>query len=167
MTRRPFTARALACLGAALILSACSDEPTADDDPISVGQLPTPTASAVPSAAGGSAAAALEPLPAGRATGSVLVTYEGLGELRAPFTGECTHDGPVTEFRGTADGADIVLTFGPDGATLAVDDVGLRSTAALADGTIEVDGDSVALQAPLLEGGQVIGAVELDADCAA
>jgi hypothetical protein len=164
VTRPPTVARALPWLAAAAVLGACSSAP---DEPIEVDQLPAPSSSAAPSSAGESAAAALQPLPAGPATGSVLVTYQGLGELRSPFTGECTHDGPVTEFRGTADGADIVLTFGPDGATLTVDDVGLQSTAALAAGSIDVDGDHVDLEAPLLAGEQVIGTVELDADCAA
>ena len=162
MSRPPTAVRALPWLAAA-VLAACSGEEPAQ--PIRVDQPPAPSSSAVPSSAGGSAAAALQPLPAGPATGSVLVTYEGLGELRSPFTGECIHDGPVTGFRGTADGAELVLTFGPDGATLEVDDVGLQSTAAVADGTIDVDGDSVALAAPLLAGGQVVGAVELDVDC--
>jgi len=145
-----------------LALGACSGE---SDEPIRVEGLPTPTSSTAPPAAGESAAAALQPLPAGTATGSVLVTYEGLGELRAPFTGECTAGTETLRLDGRADTAEIRLDATPDGVRLTMDDVGLSATSDVATGRYEVSGRHLSLAAPLVHDGGSTGRVELEVDC--
>ncbi|WNV74825.1 hypothetical protein [Geodermatophilus sp. DSM 44513] len=125
-----------------------------------------PTATpALPGLAGPGEAAVVGTLPTGIADGSVVVSYAGLGEVRAPMSGTCAHAGARTTVRGSADGAAVELAFGPEGAVLTLDDVGLRSTAAVAAGDLAVDGVRLHLTAPLVADGQVIGDVDLDVTC--
>lgn len=118
-----------------------------------------------PALAGAPEARALAPLPAGAATGSAILSYSGVGELRAPFTGSCTHDGGSTHLDGSADTAHITLDVTPTGAQLRLRDVGLSATSDLTTGRYGVSGNHLSLVAHLAHDGQQIGSVQLDATC--
>lgn len=141
--------------------AASSAGSTAGEEAADGTSAPTP-----PPLAGDAEAGALASLPEGPATGTAVLTYSGVGELRAAFTGECSHDGESTSLEGTADTAQIRLDVAPDGARLAVDDVGLSATSDLATGRYDVAGNHLSLAAPLVSGGQPTGQVELEVDCA-
>ncbi|SDF43267.1 hypothetical protein SAMN05660662_2203 [Blastococcus aurantiacus] len=115
--------------------------------------------------AGGAEAEALAPLPAGPATGTAVLVYSGLGELRAPFTGQCSHEGSTTRIEGSADTARIVLDVTPDGARLALDDDGVTATSDLSTGRYEVTGSHLSLRADMSQDGESAGSAELEIDC--
>jgi hypothetical protein len=115
--------------------------------------------------AGGAEAEALAPLPAGPASGTAVLVYSGLGELRAPFTGQCSHEGSGTRIEGSADTARIVLDVTPDGARLALDDDGVTATSTLARGRYEVTGSHLSLRADMSQDGERAGSAELEIDC--
>ena len=93
-----------------------------------------------------------------------MLTFPGLGELRAPFTGECSHDGGTTRIEGSADTAQITLEIGPDGAELALDDLGVLASSDLTTGRHEVSGDHLSLAADLTQDGMQAGSAELEID---
>ncbi len=123
------------------------------------------SAPAPPPPAGEAEAEALASLPEGPAAGTAVLAYSGVGEVRAPFSGECTHDGDATRLEGSADTARIRLDVAPDGAQLTLDDVGLSATSDVATGRYDVEGNHLSLSAALLSGDQTIGRVELEVDC--
>lgn len=175
MTSRPAGAAA-SVLAALLLAAGCT---SADDDATggtaggttgdaaatapSAG-TPVPSAPALPPA-GSAEAEALAPLPDGAATGTAVVAYSGVGEVRSPFTGECSSDGDATVLEGTADTAAIRLEVAPDGVRLDLDDVGFSASSDLAEGRYEVTGGHLSLDAPLVSGGQPVGQVQLEVDC--
>ncbi|MGY2129959.1 hypothetical protein [Blastococcus sp. SYSU DS0617] len=131
---------------------------------------PAPTSPSAPAAgpgdlAGTAEAEALGSLPAGPASGTAVLVYSGLGELRAPFTGQCSSEGSTTRIEGSADTARIVLTVTPGGARIALDDDGLTATSDLATGRYEVAGSHLSLSADMSQDGQPAGSAELEIDC--
>ena len=165
---RPAVVAALVLLAA----TGCTDDPAdarVDQSPASTpGPATTSTsgpATTPPEPAGEAEAEALAPLPAGPATGTTALVYSGLGELRAPFSGQCSHDGSTTRIEGSADTARIVLDVGPDGARIALDDDGVTSTSDLAAGRYEVSGGHLSLRADMSQDGEPAGSAELEIDC--
>ena len=140
-----------------LVLAGCTDD--------GAGSASSPPATTAPDLAGGAEAEALAPLPAGPATGSAVLVYSGLGELRAPFTGQCSHAGSGTRIEGTADTARIVLDVAPDGARIALDDDGVTATSDLATGRYDVAGSHLSLRADMSQDGEPAGSAELEIDC--
>jgi hypothetical protein len=148
--------------------TASDDDPAADD-----ASSPRDTAStsggsgpsAPPPPAGASEARTLATLPEGAATGSVVLSLSGLGELRAPFDGECSRDGDTTRIDGSADTAQILLEVAPDGVRLELEDVGLSMTSDLATGRYDVTGDHLSLAAELVSADRSAGRAELEIDC--
>ena len=136
-----------------------------DADPAGSASSSSPTRPAPPTLAGGSEAAAVSVLPEGPATGTAVLAYSGIGELDEPFTGECSHVGDTTTITGTADTAQIRLEITPDGARLALEDVGFAATSDLATGRYDISGTHLSLDAPLAQDEQVVGSVRLDVDC--
>ena len=118
-----------------------------------------------PVLAGSAEAEALAPLPAGPATGTAVLAYSGVGEVRAPFSGECAHAADTTRLDGSADTARIRIDVGPDGARLALDDQGLTATSDLTAGRYDVSGAHLTLDAGLTQDGLTIGSVRLEIDC--
>ncbi len=118
-----------------------------------------------PTLAGGAEASAVAGLPAGPASGTAVLVYSGVGEVREPFTGECARDGDTTRIEGTADTAGIRLDVGPDGAQLALDDLGFSATSTLTTGRYDVEGGHLSLSAGLTRDDQAVGSVELEIDC--
>jgi hypothetical protein len=132
-------------------------------DAVSEGTGPRPAAS--PTLAGGGEAQALAGLPDGAATGTAVLAYAGVGVLRAPFTGACSGVGDDTRLEGTADSAQIRLDVTPDGARLALDDLGFSATSDLTTGRYDVEGNHLDLVADLAQDGMTVGSVELEVDC--
>ncbi|SHG85629.1 hypothetical protein [Geodermatophilus nigrescens] len=151
------TAAALVLLGAA----GC----TASGDDADGGSPGTPAAPTAPELAGPAEAEVLAALPAGAATGTAVLSYAGLGELREPFTGQCSHDGGSTRIEGSADTARITLVVGPDGARLDLDDSGVTSSTELSTGRYEVSGNHLSLAADLALDGMRAGSADLEIDC--
>jgi hypothetical protein len=163
VSRRRDVRRALLAAVAAMATAGCSPgeaEPASDGT-----QAADPAPPPVPELSGPSEAAEVGTLPDGPATGSIVISYDGLGEVRSPFTGTCSHDGSSSELRGTAGEANVVLVFDTAGATLTVEDVGLQSEAALASGDLRAEGNRLILAAPLVTADQAIGDVELNVIC--
>ena len=160
MSARRFIAPAV--LPLLLFAAGCTG---ADDGSPAAQSTPAASSAAAPTPAGPAEASALAPLPTGPATGDVVLTWSGLGEIREPFTGQCSHDGATTRLEGSADTAQIQVTVTPDGASVAVEDVGLSTTSELATGRYDVSGGHLALAAPLASGGQAVGSIELEVDC--
>ncbi len=128
---------------------------------------PSGSSTAPPPLAGTSEAEAVDPLPAGHALGTAVLTYSGAGEVREPFEGECWHEGDTTRIQGAANTAVVRLSIAPDGARLAVDDADLSATSVLTTGRYEVDGIHLSLSAGLTQDGERVGSVELEIDCGA
>ena len=63
------------------------------------------------------------------------------------------------------DTAQVRLEIAPDGARLALEDVGFSATSDLATGRYDVSGGHLSLDAPLAQDGQVVGSVQLEVDC--
>lgn len=144
--------------------SGCSDDPP--DARLEETPTATSTASTTPpEPAGDDEAESLGRLPTGPATGTAVLVYNGLGELRAPFTGQCSHDGSTTRIEGSADTARIVLDVTPDGARIAVDDDGVAATSELAAGRYEVTGSHLSLRAGMSQDDEPAGTAELEIDC--
>jgi hypothetical protein len=161
--RRVLTATAT--LSVALLgVVACSG---AGDDSSGAGAPPAPTTTAPPPLAGTAEAHALYPLPSGPATGTAVLTFVGVGELRSPFSGNCSHGTDTTGIDGSADTAQIHLDVSPDAARLTMEDVGYSADGDLAAGRYDVSGAHLSLDAPLVQQGQVIGSVQLEVDCGA
>jgi len=154
-------------LVAALLLLAatgCTDDPA--DAPLDEAPAASSAPTTTPAQPAGEAEAdALAPLPAGPATGTAVLVYSGLGELRAPFAGQCSHDGSTTRIEGSADTARIVLAVSPEGARIDLDDDGVTSTSDLAAGRYEVGGRHLSLRAGMSQGGEPAGSAELEIDC--
>jgi hypothetical protein len=141
---------------------------TGSPRPTAASGTPSPTpAPAPPSAglAGASEARALAPLPSGAATGSAVLSYAGVGEVRAPFNGRCSHDVGTTRLDGFADTAHITVDVTPTGARVQLRDVGLSATSDLTTGRYAVSGDHLSLAAHLAHDGEQIGSMQLDATC--
>ncbi|RBY80070.1 hypothetical protein DQ239_02975 [Blastococcus sp. TF02-09] len=158
---RPAVAAALVLLAA----TGCTDAPPAAR---SDGPAPATSSSSGPAPAppaGEEEAQALAPLPDGVATGTAVLVYSGLGELREPFAGQCSHDGSTTRIEGTADTARIVLEVTPDGARIDLDDGGVRSSSELSAGRYEVSGGHLSLRADMTQDGESTGTAELEIDC--
>jgi hypothetical protein len=159
--------RALRLLAVAVAVQAallgCTDS---SDQPAAGSPAPSSTpAPAPPTPAGTAEAHALAALPTGPATGTAVVAVTGAGELRAPFTGQCSHTADGTRLEGSADTATIRLDVTPGGAHLALDDVGLSATSDVATGRYEVSGRHLSLSAALVHDGGSTGSVELEVDC--
>ena len=144
--------------------SAPAASASASSGPSPSGAVATPT-DPVATPAGPAEASALAALPTGPATGTAVLAYTGVGEVREPFAGDCTHDGGTTRIEGTADTARITLTVAPTGATVALEDVGFSATSSLATGRYDVAGRHLSLAAPLTSGDQPAGSIELEIDC--
>jgi hypothetical protein len=142
--------------------AACTDD-DADADGSPTG--PSASGTAPVDLAGAPEAEALAPLPAGPATGTAVLVFSGLGELRAPFTGQCSHEGSTTRIDGSADTARIVLDVTPDGARITLDDADVTSTSELATGRYDVTGSHLSLRADMRQGGEPAGSAELEIDC--
>lgn len=157
---RLITAVALVLLAA----TGCTDDaPGAPPDGPPAATSSSGPAPAAP--AGEAEAEVLAPLPAGPATGTAVLVYSGLGELREPFTGRCSHEGSTTRIEGTADTARIVLEVTADGARIELDDDGVSSTSDLAAGRYEVSGGHLSLRADMSQDGEPAGSAELEIDC--
>jgi hypothetical protein len=185
---RSWVRHGVPALAAALLLAGCSDDtasssdgsatssspavPTAVQDSAAPASSPAGTTStqdsaspSLPPAAGASEAAVARTLPEGPAGGSVVLTFDGLGEARSDFAGQCTRTGAGTTIAGTAGTAELSLEFTPDAVRLTVHDEGLDSEATVAAGDLTVDGGRLTLDAPMLEGGQTTGRVRVDIVC--
>lgn len=150
------------CLSVLLLLllgtAACSDT---DGEVGTTG----PSSTALPSPAGESEATTVALLPEGPATGDLVITYDGLGELRAPFSGECATEGETTTVSGSADTAAVALEFSPAGSSVAVDDDGLRQVSQLGQGDYQVVDATLDLSAPLTQDGVGTGEITLTVTC--
>ncbi|RBY91728.1 hypothetical protein DQ244_10595 [Blastococcus sp. TBT05-19] len=157
--------RALTAVAVVLLATAgCTGG--SDDEAGRRGTDPSAAGSPAPvQLAGPAEAEALEALPAGPATGTAVLAFSGLGELRAPFTGECSHDGDATRIEGSADTARITLVVGPDGARIELDDAGVTATSQLGTGRYEVSNGHLSLAADLAQDDQRAGSAELEIDC--
>ncbi|HEX2073460.1 MAG TPA: hypothetical protein VHF92_06720 [Geodermatophilus sp.] len=161
MTRRRVLAAAAGLSVVLLGAMACTGS---GDDPADSASPSAPT-TAPPTLAGGAEAEAVSVLPAGPATGTAVLAYSGVGELSAPFSGDCSHAGDATEIAGSVDTAQVRVEIAPDGARLALEDVGFSATSDLATGRYDVSGGHLSLDAPLAQDGQVVGSVQLEVDC--
>jgi hypothetical protein len=141
---------------------ACSGSP---DDSTGTPSSPVPTTAALPTLAGSAEAQALYRLPSGPATGSAVLTFVGVGELRSPISGNCAHGTDTTRIDGSADTAQIHLDVDPHAVRLAMQDVGFSANGDMAKGRYDVSGAHLSLDAPLVQEGQVIGSVQLEVDC--
>jgi hypothetical protein len=139
-----------------------SGDGSAGGPPSASTTLPSTT---TPTLAGSAEAQALTPLPAGRATGTAVLAYSGVGEVRAPFSGACSHTADATRVEGSADTARIRIDVAPDGARLALKDIGLSATSDLTTGRYDVSGRHLSLAARLAHDGEAIGSVTLEIDC--
>ena len=158
---RAAAAAALVLLGA----TGCTADASGADETPPVSTAPSASGTTPPDLAGDAEAEALTRLPAGPATGTAVLVYSGLGELRAPFTGQCSHEGSTTRIEGSADTARIVLDVTPDGARIALDDDGVAATSDLATGRYEVTGSHLSLRADMRQDGEPAGSAELEIDC--
>ena len=113
----------------------------------------------------GKEARLLAPLPSGAATGSAVLAYSGVGEVSAPFHGQCSHQAGSTRVAGTADTAHITVDVTPGGGRVTLADVGLSATSDLTSGRYAVSGRHLSLAAHLAHDEQVIGTIELAVDC--
>ncbi len=164
MTRRHVLAATAAL--PVVLLGAMGCTGSADDSAGSASpSSPTAPTTTPPALAAGAEAEALSVLPAGPATGTAVLTYSGVGELSAPFSGDCSHTGDTTAIAGSVDTAQVRLEIAPDGAQLALEDVGFSATSDLATGHYDVSGRHLSLDAPLAQDGQVVGSVQLEVDC--
>jgi hypothetical protein len=164
MTRRRVSAATAAL--SVVQFSAVGCTGSADDSAAST----PPSSPAVPSTtpptlAGTAEAQTLSLLPSGPATGTAVLAYSGVGELRSPFSGDCSHAADTTRVDGSADTAQIRLEVAPDAARLDMEDVGFSASGDLATGRYDVAGAHLSLDAPLVQDGQVIGSVQLEVDC--
>jgi len=164
---RPLRFLAAAAVLPAALLGAAGCTGSGDRPAAAPSTAPAPDAgeSPTPTLAGPAEAAALAALPDGPATGTAVLAYSGVGEVREPFTGECSHAGDTTRIEGSADTARITLDVAPDGARLALDDLGLSATSELSTGRYEVSGGHLSLAAQLTSDGQSAGSVTLELDC--
>ena len=124
-----------------------------------------PSRSQAPPAAGRELAAAAARLPLGAATGSVTVSWSGLGELAGPITGSCSRAGDVTLISGRSDTATLDFRFAPSGSSLKFLDEGVQTTTALAKGDYQVDGGTMTVRAELLGGGGAVGTLTAQVTC--
>jgi hypothetical protein len=129
--------------------------------PSEVPGTPVPTAPL----AGSSEARELAPLPEGPARGTTVLAYSGVGEVRAPFSGQCSHGAGSTRVAGSADTARITIDVTPDGARVTLKDVGVSATSALTTGHYVVSGRHLSLAAHLAHDGEPIGSIQLEVDC--
>ncbi|GAB3357350.1 hypothetical protein [Modestobacter lapidis] len=160
--------RSLRTLIAATFVLLAAAGCTGSDDDAGDGAPSTPAAPAAPAApelAGPAESEALAALPTGTATGSAVLSYAGLGELREPFTGRCSRDGDSTRIEGSADTARITFVISPDGARLDLDDSGVTASSELSTGRYEVSGTHLSLAADLAQNGVRVGSAELEIDC--
>ena len=146
-----------------VLLGATGCSGSADDSAGSAS--PSPTTATPPTLAAGAEAEAVSVLPTGPATGTAVLVYSGVGELNAPFGGDCSHTGDTTEITGSVDTAEVRLEIAPEGAWLALEDVGFSATSDLATGRYDVSGAHLSLDAPLAQDRELIGSVRLEVDC--
>ena len=165
MTPLRSTAAAAAIALGMLGVSGCTGSGDDADAGPSSATLTAPVTPPAPSLAGDEEARALSRLPEGTATGTAVIAYSGLGELRAPFSGVCSHDGDTTVVEGSADTARIRLEAAPEGVQLTLDDVDLSTSSDLATGRYDVSGAHLTLDAPLAHDAQTVGSVQLEVDC--
>ncbi|MGY1731906.1 hypothetical protein ACI798_10305 [Geodermatophilus sp. SYSU D01045] len=145
-----------------LALAGC----TADGDDATPAGSPAPAAATVPPAAGADVADALAALPAGAASGTVDVRYQGLGRLAGPLTGACTHpEAGRTAVTGSVDTATLEVAAGPDGVVLTVLDGDVEQRTPLSEGEYRVDGPRLVVTTTLLGQDTGVGEVDLDLRC--
>lgn len=118
-----------------------------------------------PGLAGSTEARELAPLPTGAASGSAVLAYSGVGELRAPFRGRCSHGAGGTQVSGSADTAQITVEVTPGGGHVTLKDIGLAGTSDLTTGRYAVSGRHLSLAAHVAHDGQPIGTIQLEVDC--
>jgi hypothetical protein len=104
-------------------------------------------------------------LPTGAAKGSAVLAYTGVGEVRAPFSGQCSHGTGTTRLTGAADTAHITVDVTPGGARVQLQDVGLSATSDLTTGRYVVSGNHLSLAAHLAHDGEQIGSLQLEITC--
>ncbi|NEK87282.1 hypothetical protein GCU60_16185 [Blastococcus saxobsidens] len=145
-----------------LVATGCTD-----DEGAAAGGSATAGPTTAPELAGVEEAELLGTLPEGPATGTAVLSYIGVGELRAPFLGECVTSGNTVRLEGMADTARIRVDVAPDGLELTLDDVGLSMVADLTTGQYDVTGNHLSLQAGLAHDGEPVGSADLEIDCGA
>jgi hypothetical protein len=136
--------------------------PATSSFPSSAPSAPEPP---VPTLAGSEEAQIVAGLPSGPASGTAVLAYSGVGEVREPFRGECSHDGDTTRIQGSADTARILVEIATDGASLTLDDDGFAATSSLTTGRYLVAGGRLSLAAGLAQDSQAVGTVELVIEC--
>ena len=164
MTRRRAALGAVAVAALAWCSACTGDEPPSSAAPSSPAAEAAP-ATSLPAPAGEEEVRLLAGLPEGPATGTVVLTYTGVGELRSPFTGACEQTDGGTVITATADTASIRVESSAEGVSLDLQDVGFAATSVLAVGQYSVTGDHLTVSAPLVQSGQVVGSAALDGDC--
>lgn len=118
-----------------------------------------------PDLAGTAEAQAVASLPDGSASGTAVLAYSGVGEVREPFSGACSRAEGGTRIDGSADTAHIQLDIVPEGAELVLEDIGFSATSSLTTGRYDVTGNHLSLSAELAQDGQTVGSIELEIDC--
>jgi hypothetical protein len=119
----------------------------------------------LPLAAGADVVRAVHRLPDGPADGTIVVSYNGLGELRGDLHGECAHEGNATTITGSSSTARLTISFDGTGAHLELTDVGLTQSSQLAAGSYQVDPPRLVVNTQLLGGGALAGTLSLDVVC--
>jgi len=108
-------------------------------------------------------------LPAGAATGTVVVAYSGLGAVTSPASGTCAHDTTKadTTLALKAGTATLMVTLTPGNANLHFVDVGVEQRNDLAAGTYLVDGAHLHIDTVLTGTGPsaTAGNLTLDITC--
>jgi len=108
-------------------------------------------------------------LPAGPASGTVVVAYSGLGAITSPASGICAHD--ITKADTTlalkAGTATLAVVLSPGNANLHFVDVGVEQRNDLAAGTYLVDGAHLHIDTVLRGTGPstTAGNLTLDVTC--
>jgi hypothetical protein len=147
---------------------ACTASSGHASDAASTSRAPSEAAAPPPPSAalaGSAEAQRLAALPDGQAKGTTVLAYSGVGEVRAPFTGQCSHRAGTTRVAGSADTAAITVDVTPAGARVTLKDVAVSATSALTTGRYIVTGRHLSLAAHLAHDGQPIGSIQLEVDC--
>jgi len=102
-------------------------------------------------------------LPAGAATGTVVVAYSGLGAITSPASGTCTHTAATsTTVTLTAGTATLTVLLAPGTANLHFVDIGVEQRNDLAAGTYQVAGNRLRIDTALTA---AAGHLTLDTTC--
>ncbi len=121
--------------------------------------LPAITATVDPRSVAGPAAEL-----AGPASGRLTLLLDGIGEVAADVTGECTGSSVRVS---TPERTSVVIGFGDDSATIRVTDTGLDLTATLLPGDITISKPTLAIATTLRPSGSESpgGRIDLDLTC--